>query len=136
MSYEYSLESKTNMGCDTKEHNASVFVHHINAAEPKRCVSKGGAFQFWRCLSNPLSYSKTSCRCLALRLLSPGRLIHVMKEPRLFHADSTKNTKELLLRMEWGDRGSPSFVGLLMSCSLRDHNRRYFQVHYTDTEVH
>lgn len=61
MSYEYSLESKANteLGCDTEEHNASVFVHHIDAAESKRCVSKGGAFQFWGWLSNSLSYSKT-----------------------------------------------------------------------------
>lgn len=47
-----------------------------------------------------------------------------------------KIAKELLLRTDWGDRESPPLVGLLMPCSLRDHNRRYSQVHYTDAEVH
>lgn len=52
-------QSLYRLGCDTKEHNTSVFAHHINAAVSKRCVSKGGTFHFWRWLSNSLSYSKT-----------------------------------------------------------------------------
>lgn len=131
MSYEYSLESKANTGWGVTQRSTihqclSITLMQLNQRDvcPREEPSVLEMAEQQPKLLKNLVQIFSSQAAFPKEINSCGE---GAKRRDCSLQTLQKMSKELLLqRMEWGDRESPSLEGLLIPCSLRDHNRRYF----------